>query len=379
MPARTPTTHTRVSPITRHGVSIALTLTGLCLLPPSASAATYAVTDLGTLGGSTSTIATDVNNATQVVGESDLIVGLNLVDYAFLWDAGSMSPLVPLGKAQGINSAGTVVGNVRTITSSSRAFIASGGSYTTLPSGSFSAAYAINDADNVVGFSTIGVGPSHAVMWENATTMIDLGTLGGVSSLAYDINNHDQVVGASNTATATYDNAFLWENGQMIALCPDCTGLSRAEAINDQAQVVGMAAASGSGAAQATLWENGETLFLGTLGGLYSYAYDINEAGQIVGTSAYGASATAYHAFLWDNGEMIDLNSLLDPGSGWTLTYAYAINDLGEIVGVGINPQGQAAAFLLTLAVPEPETWALWLAGLALVVLQRRPDQGTSK
>ena len=36
----------------------------------------------------------------------------------------------------------------------------------------------------------------------------------------------------------------------------------------------------------------------------------------------------------------LDLNSLLPPNSGWTLTSATGINDAGQIVGYGLNPAG---------------------------------------
>ena len=58
---------------------------------------------------------------------------------------------------------------------------------------------------------------------------------------------------------------------------------------------------------------------------------------------------------------MNDLNSLISPTSGWDLEDATGINDSGQICGYGVNPAGQADAFLLT-PVPEPSTIALLLA-----------------
>ena len=49
---------------------------------------------------------------------------------------------------------------------------------------------------------------------------------------------------------------------------------------------------------------------------------------------------------------MTDLNTLISPTSGWTLTVAAAINDSGSIVGTGINAAAQTHAFLLTPAMP---------------------------
>jgi hypothetical protein len=43
------------------------------------------------------------------------------------------------------------------------------------------------------------------------------------------------------------------------------------------------------------------------------------------------------HAFLWeDGGPMVDLNTLIPPGSSLQLTYAVAINERGEIAGFGV-------------------------------------------
>ena len=67
------------------------------------------------------------------------------------------------------------------------------------------------------------------------------------------------------------------------------------------------------------------------------------------------------HAFLFDDGALEDLNSLI-PSSGWTLDAADAINDKGQIVGYGTNPAGQSHAFLMT-PTPEPSTFALLAAG----------------
>jgi hypothetical protein len=70
-------------------------------------------------------------------------------------------------------------------------------------------------------------------------------------------------------------------------------------------------------------------------------------------------------------GNNIDLNTLIDPASGWDLMYAYDINASGWIVGEGINPQGEEHAFLL---VPEPATFAL--ISLSGLFLRKRSRSG---
>ena len=113
---------------------------------------------------------------------------------------------------------------------------------------------------------------------------------------------------------------------------------------------------------------------LGTLGGTNSQALALNALGQVVGWSELADGSQ--HAMLWDGTSLIDLNSFLDPAlvsDGWVLKEAAGINDHGAIVGTVINPLlgiNDGHAFLLS-PVPEPETYAMLLAGLMLLGTMR--------
>jgi probable HAF family extracellular repeat protein len=83
-----------------------------------------------------------------------------------------------------------------------------------------------------------------------------------------------------------------------------------------------------------------------------SSAYGINSKTQIVGAS--GDCGIAVHAFLWENGTIVDLNTLVPPNSGLQLVYGLYINERGEIAGLGVPPgvpvenvESQGHAFLL--------------------------------
>jgi hypothetical protein len=68
--------------------------------------------------------------------------------------------------------------------------------------------------------------------------------------------------------------------------------------------------------------------------------------------------------------EAIDLNIYLDKSlvdAGWVLTGADDINDQGWIVGSAYNNLTQQSHGFLMAPIPEPETYAMLLAGLGLM------------
>jgi probable HAF family extracellular repeat protein len=100
----------------------------------------------------------------------------------------------------------------------------------------------------------------------------------------------------------------------------------------------------------------GQVYDLGSLGSGGSFGLDINNNGQIVGYSELDNQPLT-HGFLYQDGRMFDLNSLLAADPGWVIGRATAINDAGQIVGRAYF-NGASRAFLLT-PIPEPGTVAL--------------------
>lgn len=257
------------------------------------------MTDLGTLGGEVST-ARSINNAGQVVGYSDH-------SRAFLWENGELTELEigvhKFGWPYAINEAGQIVGafNAPEAGVCCQPFLWQNGLATnlgTLPGFSTNEAYAVNDLGWVVG----GDGPEgHAFVWHN-DVMTDLGTLVGPGgySAAWGINGAGQVVGwtwAPGEGT-TLTHAFLWQSGVMRDLGTLWDSWSIARDINDAGQVVG------ESAGRAFFWEDGVVTDLGTLDErLASQAWAINELGHVVGQSSR-------HAVLWrpiDSEEVMDV------------------------------------------------------------------------
>jgi probable HAF family extracellular repeat protein len=59
-----------------------------------------------------------------------------------------------------------------------------------------------------------------------------------------------------------------------------------------------------------------------------SEALDVNDQGQVV-----GISLPSFHAFIYEDGKMFDLNSFIPKGSPLLLIGANGINEKGEITG----------------------------------------------
>lgn len=98
--------------------------------------------------------------------------------------------------------------------------------------------------------------------------------------------------------------------------------------------------------------------------GLASRATDVNDLGQVVGIAGLDGHS---RALLYEDGGLVDLNTLGDPAAGWTIVEASAINEVQQIAAnacrAGIC---QAVRQGMVSAVPEPPLLAMLAAGLAL-------------
>ena len=363
-----------------------LHLAAFAAIVPTVSfgASDYQLTPLGTLG-EVQSFAYAINNSGQIVGESDTADGYRR---AFLYSNGTMSDLGTLGgqysSAYGINDAGQVVGQADAANGGQHAFLFANGSMTVVgPTNTYSLAYAINASgsgrlqeymhapDNV-----------HAALFDHGTT-VDLDQNSGRSwGWGLAINSSGQIGGIGGVGDGPI-RAAIFNQGAITYptdVVPYTTWIT---AINNQ----GIAAGQSMG--HAALFDGeGNVTDLDTLAGVPNFpyvseAFGINNQGEVVGIS--NTLNQGDHAFLYKDGTMLDLNALVDPNLGWTLTEATAINDVGQIAGYG-NFNGQIEAFLLTPAVdaspnavPEPAAVGVFGLGSLMLLLWRHRGRGAAK
>jgi probable HAF family extracellular repeat protein len=276
--------------------------------------------DLGTLGkpdGNSWINWGGINDRGEAVGMSETAdldpngedvcgFGTYLTCVPFLWQNGHMSALPTVGgnngQASTINNRGEVVGFAETANTDPTCppaptispVLWEKGHAQPLPlvgTDPDGFANGINDQGQAVGYSGSCIAAKHAVMWENGTAFV-LQDLGGTrSNVAYVINNLGQIAGKVRSADGTHFVAALWQ--------PDGT----------------------------------LTIHEPLPGDLDAFATGINNLGQVVGND-FDSNFNWSHGFIWQNGVMTDLNTLIPADSNLSVISASNINERGQISGM---------------------------------------------
>lgn len=291
---------------------------------------------LGTPGGPWVQPAA-ISNSGVVVGHS---YGSGAPAAPFVWSARGGMHVIDLpdsalyGEAVGVNARGTVLLKVR--------------------SSSADDIYTWNERDGLrpvlqgdeqqgLGFFPTDIDDSGRILGHHYSpvtpfvrsadgTLTELGTLGGSWAGPSDINNRGWVVGTAGTQptevcqgtlcwTEETPHAFLWKPG---------AGLLDLDAGEPSA---------------------------------HSYAHAVNDAGTVVGLTV------GEGAFLWEQGQKTFLNSVL-ASEGYDIRDARDINARGQILA--FDADGRT---VLLSPAPEPETVALFLAGLGALAWRTRARQ----
>ena len=309
--------------------------------------------DLGTLGG-TQSIANALNDQGQVVGAA-----LTATTDPFANTPIPGSVINPACETPNAYDAAPTTFAVCSIffpgTTETHAFVwtQSGGmrDLHTL-GGPDSNAWINNDRGEVAGWSftsfvanpTTGVPTMDPFYWNPWDgKMTDLGGLGGTLGGVVAINNSGQIAGVSNTANDVTTHPFIWSKSEGMVDLFLGGGLGgtfgHPDWLNDSGEVVGYALISGDQAGHAFLWKDGVMTDLGTLyDDPQSEGFSINVYGQVAGGTS-DLNGNDLRGFLWENkGPMVDLNTLIVPGSKMYVKAAVLINDLGDIGCLGLDP-----------------------------------------
>lgn len=355
---------------------------------------TYTVTDLGVLpGGSFSQASQGNTNNGLIAGVSDVADGSL---HAVLWQYGQTTDLATVGLggpnsfAIGLNDAGVVVGEAETSDNDKEDFCAFGSGFRCAPfvwqngvmmqlptlGGPNGAVDTINNAGWIAGIAQTAASDKscvepilhqyQGVIWGPLPGQIRVlrPLPGDTVSVPLWMNDQGQTVGTSGLCSNTLivppivgPHAVLWDSdgtpfdlgnlGGTVDITLPAVG-NRGLYINNRGAVVGGSTLAGNKTAHAFVWTRDAGMKdLGVLNGdVNSGALAINDRGEIVGVS--NDEKGNLRPFLWRNGLMTDLNTLVPTDSPLHLIFAIGINNRGEIVGFGATKSGDVHAFVAT-------------------------------
>ena len=309
----------------------------------SSDSTTQQMKDLGTFGGNTS-YAYDINDSGQVVGMAETS-NYNEWYGGYEWHASlydstngmkDLNDLVPedfggtLWQASAINNDGKIV--------------TGSGQLLTPVTTDTPATYEVQDLPILISDYS-----------NNATDINDSGKVVGRALKCTDWYLSDGNCSAWDENTFVYDSAT--QQMQNLGSYRSATSINKSG--TDGYNVVAGQQLYDSATQQ---WQD-----LGTVEGYsYSRAPDINDSDQVVGAACKtllhsGTDGYWYyescHGALKEGGQpMRDLNTLIPPDSGWTITEATAISNNGKIAATGYKDGVGNHALLLTptSAIPAP-------------------------
>ena len=295
---------------------------------------------------------------------------------------------LPQSAACGINQAGHVVGYVNESWHSFGFLWVDGGMTLLRPpqgSGSESAAYALNDHDQVVGTSYSAEGTNYAVSWQadsghspyalvrpdpyqdcwaigindGGDILVQMSSISqGPSGWYLKSEQHGvQVVdsvpmafglNAQAQVCCSGPRSYKWESETLtdLGLPEGCD--SQASAINDAGLIVGTLGLPGPQRNILFMWRDGALTYPFTGNPADTYGVGATNSREEVVGYVVPAGQVDPRAILFSNGVMYDLNDCVPPGLAYTLQNAVRINNAGQIVGVMYKPDTGDRGYILT-------------------------------
>ncbi len=334
------------------------------------------MTGTGTLGGIFS-FADAVNSSGVAVGCSTRSEDDEYL-HAFAWRDGKIVKIEPKGEvaslAFGINDSGAMVGLTMDANEKVCGLIRKGDAVRkfSFAGSDFTVACAINAGGSVAGYGLSGGKMQSFTM--NEGKFRTLPGLRGEDCFAEAINERGDAAGASFLDDSDTLHAVVWRDGKPNDLgtlpgLPDSLAL----AVNrDGAAVGGAFPPDGENFKLKVAYGENFNLkvacdllekkrhhfrqipdFKHSFADFLSFKYPdltiisaYQTGGFNLGAANESNNSDIPHAFVWRNGKITDLNTLLPPGSGWNLAIASGINDNGQICGLGLH-DGKVRAFLL--------------------------------
>ena len=249
---------------------------------------TGGIVDLGSIDNRGYSQGNAINSAGDIAGSG---YDANLKYVAFFWSPStgyvSLGEIPANGFANGndINDSDTIAGSAY---GPGKGFVwrplqLRRKSIGTLPGGATSEALGINNLNHVTGAAALPSGALDAFVWTRSVGMRDIGTVQeGVNTYGFAINDKDEVVGF----TGGTELPFYWRDATGIRRLRTLGGTNaEVYAINNSGAIVG-SCQTPTNLFHATLWSshNATPQDLGTLpGGSTSVAQAINAPGQVVG------------------------------------------------------------------------------------------------
>jgi YD repeat-containing protein len=185
------------------------------------------------------------------------------------------------------------------------------------------------------------------------------GTIVGLNDSGVIVGSRNLAQGGTSSAVM-FDPQIGWKDlNELIA--PDSGwNLQYATAINNEGQIVGRGLHNGQNAAFRLDTYGGDIIDLTHLQNTWANPAffiipdSINSHGDVSGALYDNGPYWPSQAFLYTDAlGLIDLNSLMDPTTAWTLTEAMDVNDGDQVAGWATSPGGQRRGFTMSASASQ--------------------------